>query len=315
MSPATEGPTTIPVPQASRRALLMGFAAAATPMAPVLANALSEAPAAKVDPIFAAIAEHREAQEALHAACEANGLDMDECPIKQAAEDRADGAELPLFTTAPTTVAGAAALLAYVGSDAHEMNQGPDDNGRPYTVLSYAAGWSADDRIDAVRRFPLHVGAALRNMVGQQTRTVPSAGPDPVFNAIERERSAHADYLVTSAIQRRVSDENPFPAPRTENRRAEKKRLASREHKAWWARYQDVEKAHEASAQRLWAAREAFLQTQPATTAGLLAFLDHIEGPLSTGAVGEAFWDENEKELAVPTLAAAARNLITRGQA
>jgi hypothetical protein len=32
------------LPTASRRALLMGFAAAATPMAPALANALSEAP-------------------------------------------------------------------------------------------------------------------------------------------------------------------------------------------------------------------------------------------------------------------------------
>jgi hypothetical protein len=37
-------------PQASRRALLMGFAAAATPMAPALANALGEpAPAAGAD--------------------------------------------------------------------------------------------------------------------------------------------------------------------------------------------------------------------------------------------------------------------------
>jgi hypothetical protein len=44
MIKATERPTTIPVPQASRRALLMGFAAAAAPIAPALANALSEAP-------------------------------------------------------------------------------------------------------------------------------------------------------------------------------------------------------------------------------------------------------------------------------
>ena len=182
------------LPTASRRALLMGFAAAATPMAPALANALSESAPAASDPIFAVIAEHREAQEALHAACKANGLDMEECPIKTAAENRAGDAELPLFTTAPTTVAGAAALLAYVGSDAHEMNQGPDDNGRPYTVLSYAAGWGADDRIDAVRRFPLHVGVALRNMIGQQTKVVQPAERDPIFAAIERERAAYADY-------------------------------------------------------------------------------------------------------------------------
>jgi hypothetical protein len=45
------------------------------------------------------------------------------------------------------------------------------------------------------------------------------------------------------------------------------------------------------------------------------AYLDHIEGPFSSGEVGEANWDETEKELAFPTLAAAARNLIARGQA
>jgi hypothetical protein len=301
------------VPQASRRALLMGFAAAATPMAPALANALSESAPAASDPIFAVIAEHREAQEALHAACEANGLDIEECPIKTAAENRAGDAELPLFTTAPTTVAGAAALLAYVGSDAHEMNQGPDDNDRPYTVLSYAAGWGADDRIDAVRRFPLHVGVALRNMIGQQTKVVQPAERDPIFAAIERERAAYADYLATGAIQDRVSDENPFPAPKRD-RRAEKKRLKSPEHKTWWARYQEAKKANTEAAQALWSAREAFLQTKPTTVVGLLAFLDHVEGPLSTGDAGEAFWDEEEHKLAFPTLAAAARNLIERGQ-
>jgi hypothetical protein len=45
--------------QASRRALLMGFAAVATPMAPALASALSESAPAAADPIFDAIAEHR----------------------------------------------------------------------------------------------------------------------------------------------------------------------------------------------------------------------------------------------------------------
>jgi hypothetical protein len=303
----------------SRRALLAGapVAAAAALAGGTVANAvaISVAKAGEDDPIFGVIAEHREAQEALHAACEANGLDMEECPIKTAAENRAGDAELPLFTTAPTTVAGAAALLAYVGSDAHEMNQGPDDNGRPYTVLSYAAGWSADDRIDAVRRFPLHVSVALRNMIGQQTKVVQPAERDPIFAAIERERAAYAAYLVTSAIQSQVSDQDPFPSPKPLNRRADKKRLRSPQHKAWWARYQEAEKAHEQSAQTLWGAREALLRTQPTTVVGLFAFLDHVEGPLSTGEVGEAFWDEKEHELAFPTLAAAARKLIGGGQA
>jgi hypothetical protein len=47
--------------QASRRALLMGFAAAATPMAPALANALSEPAPAEADPVIAAIEDHKAA--------------------------------------------------------------------------------------------------------------------------------------------------------------------------------------------------------------------------------------------------------------
>jgi hypothetical protein len=52
------------------------------------------------------------------------------------------------------------------------------------------------------------------------------------------------------------------------------------------------------------------LQTQPTSLAGLRAFFDHIDGPLSTGEAGEAFWDEEEMKLAFPTLAAAVRDLI-----
>jgi hypothetical protein len=56
-------PTLVPhAPQAPRRALLMGFAAAASPMAPALGTAmggLPASPAAAPDPIFAVIAEHQ----------------------------------------------------------------------------------------------------------------------------------------------------------------------------------------------------------------------------------------------------------------
>jgi hypothetical protein len=37
------------------------------------------------DPVLAVIYEHREAQEELQAACDANGLDMEDCPRKLAA--------------------------------------------------------------------------------------------------------------------------------------------------------------------------------------------------------------------------------------
>jgi hypothetical protein len=56
----------------------------------------------------------------------------------------------------------------------------------------------------------------------------------------------------------------------------------------------------------------AFLQTQPTTIAGLRAFVDHIEGPLSTGEAGEAFWDDEERKVAFPTLATAVRALVGR---
>jgi hypothetical protein len=154
-------------PQASRRALLMGFAVAATPMAPGLATALSEPAHGDVDPIFDVIRRHWDAQETLDAACRANDLDMEEDPLKQAAYDRAIAAELPLFTTTPTTIAGVAALLEYVGSDVHPSLQDEDDTGRSLTVLSYASDWSADALIDAVHRFPVHVAAALRNIIAR----------------------------------------------------------------------------------------------------------------------------------------------------
>jgi hypothetical protein len=84
-------------------------------------------------------------------------------------------------------------------------------------------------------------------------------------------------------------------------------------HKAWWAEYQRAEDAHGESAQDLWSARVAFLKTPPTTVAGLRAFVDHIEGPLSTGDASEAFWDDNERELAFPTIVAAVRNLVVEG--
>jgi hypothetical protein len=168
------------------------------------------------------------------------------------------------------------------------------------------------------RALLMGIAAAATPMAPALANALSESAPaevDPVFVAIAREREAYAAYLVPRAIQSEVSDQNPFPAPRSEDRRAEKKRLKSPEHKAWWARYKQAEAACAESGQRLWSAREAFLQTQPTSVAGLRAYLDHIEGPFSSGEVGEANWDENEKELAFPTLAAATRNIIARGQA
>jgi hypothetical protein len=140
----------------SRRGLLMGLAAAAVVPAPALTTRQD------ADPIFAVIAEHRAAQEDVHVSCNLTDLDVDDDPNAQRAMDRASDAELPLFTTAPTTIAGVVALLEYVGSDAHEASGEKDDNGRWSTVLSYAQRWNDDERAEAAFRLPLRIAAALR---------------------------------------------------------------------------------------------------------------------------------------------------------
>jgi hypothetical protein len=137
-------------------------------------------------------------------------------------------------------------------------------------------------------------------------------GVDPIFAAIKHERDAFAAYCVTNEAQSRISGQNPFPPTPEEmrDRKANARRMARPEQKAWWAACKEAEAAHTKAAQKWWSAREGFLQTQPTTVAGLLAYLDHIEGPLSSGEAGEAFWDDQERELAFPTLAASLRGLI-----
>jgi hypothetical protein len=121
------------------------------------------AKAGEVDPIFAVIAEHREAQEACAVAYEANDLDDDEDPNKLAALEKAGAVELPLFTTLPTSVAGVVALLEYVHSPCHIIWQG-EQRGCDDTVLSYAYGYNSEEMRQAVGGFDAHVLTALRNI-------------------------------------------------------------------------------------------------------------------------------------------------------
>jgi hypothetical protein len=147
----------------TRRAFLAG-APAATALAvasgtAVNAVVIGTATTPKADPVLAVIREHREAQDELQAACDANDLDMDECPRKAEAERRARDAELPLFTTRPTTLLGISLLLMYVNSEAHEV--GREEDGQ--TVIEYARGWENDtELLDAIARFPRHIDAAFR---------------------------------------------------------------------------------------------------------------------------------------------------------
>jgi hypothetical protein len=111
-----------------------------------------------IDPIFAVIAEHNAAHEAVIAAFDAH---IDDEEITNAAEERSMEAELPLFTTAPTTIAGVAALLAYLGRDAHSN---PDE-----TILVDATEWGpgAGELPGAVRALPQLLADALRNLIAR----------------------------------------------------------------------------------------------------------------------------------------------------
>jgi hypothetical protein len=44
-------------------------------------------------------------------------------------------------------------------------------------------------------------------------------------------------------------------------------------------------------------------------------FVDHIQGPLSRGEAGKAFWDDNERKTAFPTINVAVRDLVLDGGA
>jgi hypothetical protein len=116
---------------------------------------------APVDPVFAVIGEHRAAQEALDAA--GHLPDAGDKRAWDRADRRAMAAELPLFATEPTTIAGVAALLEYVGSDAHPT-LGSDGDEVP-TVLSYAHGGANNPEIlELARAFPRRMGDALRRL-------------------------------------------------------------------------------------------------------------------------------------------------------
>jgi hypothetical protein len=145
----------------SRRSILARAPAAAAIAALPVAASDAGVPA---DPIFAVIAEHRAAQEDLYKSFAANELDTEDDPNKQRAADREDGTWLPLFVTEPTTVAGVAALLEYVGSDAHEQWQDYRDDGLIYTVLSYASELT-HGLGEATRTFPRRIGATLRSLI------------------------------------------------------------------------------------------------------------------------------------------------------
>jgi hypothetical protein len=196
------------IPITSRRAVLAGIAAAATPIAPALATTLGGLPAqATIDPIFAVIAEHRAAQEAVTAAFDREDREEDEDEVTEAAQARQMDAQFALFTTAPTTIDGAAALLAYLGTDAGDYND--------ETIWAYAADFGDEELVMAVKVFPLQLAATLRTMIEQQTRIGQQTEPDPIYAAIARHREAYNEHNDRCS----ALDEADTPEAEAENNR------------------------------------------------------------------------------------------------
>jgi hypothetical protein len=148
-------------PKASRRAILTAAPAAvagALLAAGTVANAavLGIARTDEVDPISAVIAEHRAASEGVVAAFAREDRETDDDEITDAAKDRVGDAEHDLFTTAPATLAGVAALLDHLAGD--EIAFRPE-----LTVLEYAYEGGGD----TVREFPSFLAAALRDIIAR----------------------------------------------------------------------------------------------------------------------------------------------------
>lgn len=95
-----------------------------------------------MDPIFAAIEAHRNACLVYNQKVELNAVLMDDSPSKIAAETETSEAAATMFRLAhqllkiaPTSVAGAAALLDYVGErDTDFWGDFPDDDEREHHV-------------------------------------------------------------------------------------------------------------------------------------------------------------------------------------
>jgi hypothetical protein len=151
-------------PQPSRRALLMGLAVAATPMAPALANALSEAVPAAADPIFDLIEKHTEACAEVRRLSDTNGdlspKDPEHDKIaaqEKAAHHQEEEAIDALLSCPPTTLAGVLAVLEHVGQ--MEWIFG-DNSGEAILTGAHESG------AEEANAFPAHLAAALRSLIG-----------------------------------------------------------------------------------------------------------------------------------------------------
>jgi hypothetical protein len=163
-------------PPASRRALRMWLAAAATPMAPALATAmggLPTSPATDPDPIFAVIAEHRAHMRAWADASEAEDMAETDEEAKAANEAicaASDAFEISIglvLSVQPTTVAGVAALLEHVGQEEFfGMSSGGEPDDYETTLTTWLnRGDDDNSRKRIAQDFPLRLAATLRSLI------------------------------------------------------------------------------------------------------------------------------------------------------
>jgi hypothetical protein len=108
------------------------------------------------DPIFDAIAELRAAHEEMKAVFDEDDDEDADPDLARASYEREIAAELALWTTAPTTLEGIAALLAFIG----EKNPGSRDE----TIWEFAQGWTSKKLKSAVQAFPRSLAQAVRRL-------------------------------------------------------------------------------------------------------------------------------------------------------
>jgi hypothetical protein len=113
------------------------------------------------DPIFAAIAEHREANKDHAVKCKGSDRSKSSERAADLASARASVAKFRLFATPPTTLVGIACLLEYVALPAYP-EPGPD-----LTILADGLEYSEKKGVGrAANRFPTHLAAAVRKVIG-----------------------------------------------------------------------------------------------------------------------------------------------------
>jgi hypothetical protein len=163
MSKADSPNTTSP----SRRTVLAGISIAAAPVAVAVEKSVATIVPGN-DPIFAVLAEHRAATRTYLRASEISGSLEDETPEwnaawteTQAAVKREHAALYEVLTTAPTTLAGAVAVLDHVGQDNFLGEAGDEDYGESLLSCQVHGGGLL---AEAAERFPARLAATMRRL-------------------------------------------------------------------------------------------------------------------------------------------------------